>query len=438
MDLPRDLLEGGRIAFIKREPPQGFDYGLDDYAVDRFSQHFRRYGADISVVEEADPGAAEALLALCRDPRLLFAYSFDGAGVRLPWPGARRNGAETPFGDYRVPFLARVSNALFAENSRSAVLAPTDMHLVLVRDRNSLGAADRLVKRGTMAAWLMGGALGAGSAPGAGWRAMRDRDIPLLVATRNLDPAFWRTAARRRLGDDAAHFDAALDAVVAGPHLCIASTALAVLAERGAGDEWPREHLFRFLALVNGTAIAIRRRRMLELAAPYPAVYVLETGSPPARLHPRSVALRRMKNADLVRLIARSRGYLCFNPNGMAGAFTERIGQAVERGTIPLLQENAVTAEIFSEGGGLSVGPGDDAMRAGIERLLEPSGLSEMAEAGHASMRRRHTVAGFVGTILAAAARRSPDGALARRLERFPIASLAEPVPPAGERGPSG
>src|SRR3546814_13266925 len=103
--------------------------------------------------------------------------------------------------------------------------------------------------------------------------------------------------------------------------------------------------------------MAIRRHRMLALTSRYPAVYVFDGVPPPLTIHPRSVVLPRMPNADLARLIARSRGYLCFNPNGMAGAFSERIGQAVERGPIPLLPENAVTAQMFSEGGGVPARP---------------------------------------------------------------------------------
>ncbi len=417
MELPDDLLAGGRIAYVKRVP-RGLDYGLDGYALDRFSAHFSRYGAEVVVVDETDPAAPVALRALCLDPSLMFVFSFNGAGAGWLAAGADPGAdpGETPLDRNGVPFVARVSNALFADNSRAAVLAPTARHLVLARDRNALAAAGRLVQPGTMVDWLMGGALGSAICPEDGWTDMADRDIPLLVATRSLDPGRWRAAARERLGGDAALFDAALEAVVDGPELCIASTALAVLAERGSAEPWPRTRLFEFLALVNGTAIARRRHRMLELTAAYPAVYVFDARPPAIRLHPRSVVLPRLENRDLVRLIARSRGYLCFNPNGMAGAFSERIGQAVERGTIPLLQENAVTAELFSEGGGLPVGPDDDAMRTGIERLFELADLPGIAAAGHASMQRRHTVGGFVGTILTAAARRAPDGALARRL----------------------
>src|SRR3546814_18643208 len=103
--------------------------------------------------------------------------------------------------------------------------------------------------------------------------------------------------------------------------------------------------------------MAIRRHRMLALTSRYPAVYVFDGVPPPLTIHPRSVVLPRMPNSDLARLNARSRGDLCFNPTGKAGACSDRLCQAVDRVTIPPLHENPVIAHMFPDGGGPPAGP---------------------------------------------------------------------------------
>jgi hypothetical protein len=147
--LPGDLLAGSTVAFVKRIP-RGFDYGLDGYAIERFAAHFRRYGAAVAVVDEARADAAQVMLALCRDPGLLLVHSFNGAGSGFRDAGTGGASGPTLYQRFGVPFLARASNAFFAENSRAAILAPTGMSMVLLRDRNSLAAAERLAPPGTM------------------------------------------------------------------------------------------------------------------------------------------------------------------------------------------------------------------------------------------------------------------------------------------------
>ncbi|WP_156927226.1 glycosyltransferase [Azospirillum halopraeferens] len=232
--------------------------------------------------------------------------------------------------------------------------------------------------------------------------------LPLLVPPRD-PPVPWRQRTeavtyvtgypifvperddwRIRMPQHAATADALAERMEACPDTPLWRHAAAVFRQRGGAlVPWTGDGAV-LMECVGRFVIARAKRRLLAFLARFPCRFV--TPGWPAGLdrHPGATVDGPMPFPDLVEAAGRSRAVVSHAPNLMGGGLSERILNALARGSVGVAGRTRATAGLFREGTDLLTFTADtDTLGAHLERVFtgDPD-LESVAETGRRSVER--------------------------------------------------
>ena len=231
-------------------------------------------------------------------------------------------------------------------------------------------------------------------------RPANERDIPLMIAGIFVNVDQLRHTIRTQFAHLSALFERFIEAGLENYHESIFNIGARLFKAAGEQLDFSNPKINTFFSLVDWWIRNERRRRLFEGLARYPMLVIARNPQHMPKLHPDSRLMEPIPFPELLALSERCRVMPMALPT-YAGGITERIVNAMHRGTAVLTTTNAAVEDFFEPDENLlTLAPDFSDLDAKIEHLQDDRVVDEMTEKARHAIYPRFTTNRVVARYL--------------------------------------